>query len=35
MRRGVDPGVNALATLVLCGTLITGMLAYRFSRIRI
>jgi spermidine/putrescine transport system permease protein len=35
MRRGVDPGVNALATLVLCGTLITGMLAYRLSRIRI
>lgn len=34
MRRGVDPSVNALATLVLCGTLLTGMLGYRLSRIR-
>lgn len=35
MRRGVDPSVNALATLVLCGTLLAGLLSYRFSRIRI
>jgi spermidine/putrescine transport system permease protein len=35
MRRGVDPGVNALATLVLCGTLTAGMLSYRLSRIRL
>jgi ABC-type spermidine/putrescine transport system permease subunit II len=35
MRRGVDPGVNALATLVLAGTLAAGMLSYRLSRIRL
>jgi spermidine/putrescine transport system permease protein len=35
MRRGVDPGVNALATLVLAGTLTAGMLSYRLSRIRL
>jgi spermidine/putrescine transport system permease protein len=35
MRRGVDPTVNALATMILCGTLIAGMLSYRFSRIRL
>jgi spermidine/putrescine transport system permease protein len=34
MRRGVDPTVNALATLVLCGTLLTGMAAYRISRVK-
>lgn len=34
MRRGVDPSVNALATLVLCGTLVAGMAAYRISRVR-
>jgi spermidine/putrescine transport system permease protein len=35
MRRGVDPSVNALATLILCGTLLAGMLSYRLSRIRL
>lgn len=35
MRRGVDPSVNALATLILFGTLIAGMLSYRFSRLRL
>jgi spermidine/putrescine transport system permease protein len=35
MRTGVSPEVNALATLILCGTLFTGMLSYRISRIRI
>jgi spermidine/putrescine transport system permease protein len=35
MRTGVDPGVNALATLVLCGTLTAGMLSYRLSRLRL
>jgi spermidine/putrescine transport system permease protein len=35
MRTGVSPEVNALATLVLCGTLTTGLLAYRLSRIRL
>jgi spermidine/putrescine transport system permease protein len=35
MRTGVSPEVNALATLILCGTLLTGLLAYRLSRIRI
>jgi spermidine/putrescine transport system permease protein len=35
MRTGVSPEVNALATLVLCGTLSTGLLSYRLSRIRL
>jgi spermidine/putrescine transport system permease protein len=35
MRTGVSPEVNALATLILCGTLLTGVLAYRLSRIRL
>jgi spermidine/putrescine transport system permease protein len=35
MRTGVSPEVNALATVILCGTLLTGALSYRFSRIRL
>ena len=35
MRTGVTPEVNALATLILCGTLFSGLLAYRLSRIRL
>jgi spermidine/putrescine transport system permease protein len=35
MRRGVDPSVNALATLILSGTFIAGMLSYRLSRVRL
>jgi spermidine/putrescine transport system permease protein len=35
MRRGVDPSVNALATLILCGTFLAGMLSYRLSRVRL
>ena len=35
MRRGVDPSVNALATLILCGTLIAGMLSYRLARLKL
>jgi spermidine/putrescine transport system permease protein len=35
LRVGLDPGVNALATLVLSGTLLAGMLSYRLSRIRL
>jgi spermidine/putrescine transport system permease protein len=35
MRTGVSPEVNALATLVLCGTLTTGLIAYRLSRLRL
>jgi spermidine/putrescine transport system permease protein len=35
LRVGLDPGVNALATLVLAGTLLAGMLSYRLSRIRL
>jgi spermidine/putrescine transport system permease protein len=35
MRRGVDPSVNALATMILCGTLLAGMLSYRLSRLRL
>jgi spermidine/putrescine transport system permease protein len=35
MRTGVSPEVNALASLVLCGTLSTGLVAYRLSRIRL
>ena len=35
LRIGLDPGVNALATLVLSGTLIAGMISYRLSRIRL
>jgi spermidine/putrescine transport system permease protein len=34
MRRGVDPSVNALGTLILCATLVTGMAAYQLSRVR-
>jgi spermidine/putrescine transport system permease protein len=35
LRVGLDPGVNALATLVLAGTLLAGLLSYRLSRIRL
>jgi spermidine/putrescine transport system permease protein len=35
LRVGLDPGVNALATLVLSGTLIAGLISYRLSRIRL
>lgn len=35
MRTGVSPEVNALATIILCGTLLTGMLSYRLSKIRL
>jgi spermidine/putrescine transport system permease protein len=35
MRTGVSPEVNALATIILCGTLLTGVLSYRLSRIRL
>jgi spermidine/putrescine transport system permease protein len=35
LRLGLDPGVNALATLVLSGTLVAGMISYRLSRIRL
>jgi spermidine/putrescine transport system permease protein len=35
MRTGVSPEVNALATIILCGTLSTGLISYRLSRIRL
>jgi len=35
LRVGLDPGVNALATLVLSGTIVAGMISYRVSRIRL
>lgn len=35
LRVGLDPGVNALATLVLSGTLLAGLISYRLSRIRL
>lgn len=35
LRTGLDPGVNALATLVLSGTLVAGLISYRLSRIRL
>jgi len=35
LRVGLDPGVNALATMVLTGTLIAGLLSYRLSRVRL
>jgi spermidine/putrescine transport system permease protein len=35
LRVGLDPGVNALATLVLCGTVVAGIISYRLSRIRL
>jgi spermidine/putrescine transport system permease protein len=35
LRVGLDPGVNALATLVLSGTLVAGVISYRLSRIRL
>jgi len=35
MRTGITPEVNALATVILCGTVSTGLLAYRASRLRL
>jgi spermidine/putrescine transport system permease protein len=35
LRQGITPEVDALATLVLCGTLTTGLVAYRLSRLRL
>ena len=35
LRQGITPEVNALATLVLCGTLATGLVSYRLSRLRL
>jgi len=35
LRVGLDPGVNALATLVLSGTLVAGLISYRLSRVRL
>ncbi len=35
LRVGLDPGVNALATHVLSGTLVAGLISYRLSRVRL
>lgn len=35
LRVGLDPGVNALATLVLTGTLVAGVISYRLARVRL
>ena len=35
LREGVEPTVNAFATVILCGTLLAGLASYRLSRIRL